>query len=87
MDKTKKLFDEWAVTGRAEEMEKGNMRSFLLILIPMLLSMLFPFLLNANDDTWQIETPQHVQENFLDFREYQFYKLQEEFFTDRSIPF
>ena len=24
MDKTKKLFDEWAVTGRAEEMEKGH---------------------------------------------------------------
>jgi SAM-dependent methyltransferase len=24
MDETKKLFDEWAVTGRAEEMEKGH---------------------------------------------------------------
>ena len=24
MDETKKLFDKWAITGRAEEMEKGH---------------------------------------------------------------
>ena len=29
MDKTKKLFDEWAVTGRAEEMEKVGMGGLL----------------------------------------------------------
>ena len=52
-----------------------------LLLYLLLISIIFLSIAErsqAFDDTTSIEPSNHVQENFLDLKEYQFHKLQEE---------